>query len=62
MTLNEKGGELFKGGFCKIFKLEWNFVQETRLGIQLAKKQSSKQQNTKKTIGCFEETIGCLYQ
>jgi len=43
MALNEKGGELFKGGFRKLFELEWNSLQETRLGIQLAKKQSSKQ-------------------
>jgi len=43
MALNEKGGELFNGGFRKLFELEWNSLQETRLGIQLAKKQSSKQ-------------------
>jgi len=39
----EGGGELFKGGFRKLFKLEWNSLKENRLGIQLAKKQSSKQ-------------------
>ena len=38
-----EGGELFKGGFHKLFNLEWNSLQETRLGIQLANKQSSKQ-------------------
>ena len=53
MALNESGGELFKGGFRKKFKLEWNSLQETRLGIQLAKKQSTKQQITRKTIGCL---------
>jgi len=61
IALNKMEGELFKGGFRKLFKLEWNSLQETRLGILLAKKQSSKQQSTKKTIGFFEETIGCLY-
>ena len=60
--LKREEGELFKGGFRKLFKLEWNSLQETKLGIQLAKKQSTKQQSTRKTIGCFFETIGCLYQ
>jgi len=60
--LKLEGGELFKGGFHKLFKLDWNSLLETRLGIQLAKKQSLKQQSTRKTIGCFEEIIGCLYQ
>jgi len=39
-----EGGEWFKGGFRKIFKIEWNSLQETRLGIQLAK---NKAQNSK---------------
>jgi len=42
MALNERRNELFKGGFRKLFKLECNSLQETRLGIQLAKKQNSK--------------------
>jgi len=42
--LKRKGGELFKGGFRKLFKLECNSLQETRLGIQLAK---NKAQNNK---------------
>jgi len=62
MALNERGGELFKEDFQKVFQLEWNSVQKTREGIQLAKKQSSNQYSTRKTIGCFVETIGCLYQ
>ena len=37
-----EGGELFKGGFRKHFKLEWNSSQETRLGIQLAKNKAQK--------------------
>jgi len=39
-----EGGELFKRAFLKLFKLEWNSSQETRLGIQLAK---NKAQNNK---------------
>ena len=39
-----EGGEWFKGGFRKHFKIEWNYLQETRLGIQLAK---NKAQNSK---------------
>ena len=53
MALNERESELFKGGFWKLFKLEWNSLQETRLEIQLAKKQSTKPQSTKKTIDCY---------
>jgi len=37
-----EGGELFKGGFHKLFTLEWNYLQETRLGIQLNKAQNTK--------------------
>jgi len=47
MTLNEREDEFFKGGFRKKFRLEWNSLQETRLRIQLAKKQSTKQQSTR---------------
>ena len=36
--------------------------QETiDLGIQFAK-TASKNSSTRKTIGCFAKTIGCLYQ
>jgi len=37
MALNEMGGELFKGGFQKLFKLEQNHLYETQSEIQLAK-------------------------
>jgi len=37
MALNESGGELFKGGFRKLFKLEQNPLNETQSEIQLAK-------------------------
>jgi len=38
MALNEKGGgELFKGDFRKLFKLEQNPLNETQSEIQLAK-------------------------
>ena len=33
----EGGGEYFKGGFRKLFKLEQNPLNETQLEIQLAK-------------------------
>ena len=39
-----EGGQLFKEGFRKLFSLEWNSLQETRLRIQLAK---NKAQNSK---------------
>ena len=40
------GGELFKGGFQELFKLEWNSLQETRLGIvsQETKHKTAKHQ------------------
>jgi len=53
---------LFKEGFRKLFKTRMNLSQEPiDLAIQLAK-TTSKSYSTRKTIGCFVETIGCLYQ
>jgi len=37
MALNEMRGELFKGDFRKLFKLEQNPLYETQSEIQLAK-------------------------
>ena len=57
-----EGGELFKEGFHKLFKTRMNLSQETiDSEIQFAK-TASKSCSTRKTIGCFVETIGCLYQ
>ena len=57
-----KGGELFKKGFRKLFKTRMNLSQEPiDSAIQLAK-TASKSYSTRKTIGCFLETICCLYQ
>ena len=39
-----EGGEWFKEGFRQIFKIEWNSLLKTILGIQLAK---NKAQNSK---------------
>ena len=60
--LKREGDELFKGDFWKLFHLEQNPLYETQSEIQLAKIKSTKQQSTRKTIGCFFETISCLYQ
>ena len=57
-----EGGEWFKEGFHKLFKREWNSLQETRFRNSVCQEQSSKQKSNRKTIGCFVETIGCLYQ
>ena len=35
--LKREGGELFKGGFRKLFELEQNTLNETQSEIQLAK-------------------------
>jgi len=53
MALNERGGggELFKGGFQKLFQLEQNPLYETQSEIQFAKILNAKQQSTRKTIG-----------
>ena len=57
-----EGGELFKESFRKLFKTRMNLSQETiDSEIQLAK-TASKSCSTWKTIGCFVETIRCLYQ
>jgi len=52
---------LFKESFRKILSLEWNTSRKPWLRIQFFKTQSKKH-STSKTIGCFAETIGCLYQ
>jgi len=57
-----EGGELFKGVFANFSKLRMNLFQKPiDSAIQLAK-TASKSCSTRKTIGCFVETIGCLYQ
>ena len=61
MALNERGGELFKRGFRKLFHLEQNPLCESISEFQLAKNLSTKQSSTRKTIGCLCEIIGCLY-
>ena len=61
MALNERGGELFKKDFRKLLSLEWKYFKKTL--IKKSVFQNIKQKhNTGKKIGCFTETIGCLYQ
>ncbi len=61
MALNERGGEVFKKDFRKLLSLEWKYFKKTL--IKKSVFQNIKQMhNTGKTIGCFTETIGCLYQ
>jgi len=53
---------LVKGVFANFSKLRMNLFHKTiDSAIQLAK-TASKSCSTRKTIGCFVETIGCLYQ
>jgi len=57
-----EGGELFKGVFANFSKLKMNLLKKPIVSaIQLAK-TASKSCSTRKTINCFVETIGCLYQ
>ena len=52
---------MFKEGFYKLLSLEWKYFKKTL--IKKSVFQNIKQvHNTGKTIGCFAETIGCLYQ
>ena len=62
MALNERGGgELFKKDFRKLLTLEWKFFKNTLIKNSVF--QNTKQKhNAGKTISCFSETIGCLYQ
>ena len=61
MALNERGGELFKKDFRKLSSLEWKYFNKTLIKNSVF--QNIKQKNnTGKTIGCFTEKIGCLYQ
>jgi len=62
MTLNKREGELFKRGFWKLFQVEQNSLCESRTWIKLAKNISNYTTKQQKKIGCFLETIGCLYQ
>ena len=56
------GGELFKKGFRKLFKPRMTLSQEPIDSVIQLAKTTSKSYRTRKTIGCFVETIGCLYQ
>ena len=61
MALNERGDELFKKDFRKILSLEWKYFKKTLIKNSVFQNIKQKH-NTGKTIGCFTETIGCLYQ
>ena len=61
MALNESGGELFMKDFRKLLSLEWKYFKKTLIKNSVFQNIKQKH-NTKKTIGCFTETIGCLYQ
>jgi len=59
--LKREGGELFKKDFRKLLSLEWKYFNKTLIKNSVF--QNIKQKNnTGKTIGCFTEKIGCLYQ
>ena len=59
--LKREGGELFKKDFPKLSSLELKYFKKTL--IKKSVFQNIKQRhNTGKTISCFTETIGCLYQ
>jgi len=53
---------LFKEDFRKLFEIEWKYFVRNQIRDSVSQEQSSKQKNNRKTIGCFAETIGCLYQ
>jgi len=57
-----EGGELFKEGFRKLFKTRMNLSQEPIDSVIQLTKTANKSYKTRKTIGCFVETISCLYQ
>ena len=61
MALNERGGELFKKDFRKLLSLKWKYFKKTLIKNSVFQNIKQKH-NTEKTIGCFTETIGCLYQ
>ena len=45
-----EGGEWFKWGFRKLLKIEWNSLQETRLGIQFAKNKAQYNKTPEKQL------------
>jgi len=59
--LKLEGGELFKKDFRKLLSLEWKYCKKTLIKNSVFQNIKQKH-NTGKTIGCFTETIGCLYQ
>ena len=62
MALNYRGGEQFKRVFAKFSKTRMNLSQEPIDSVIQLAKTASKSYRTRKTISCFVETIGCLYQ
>jgi len=60
MAVNERVGELFKKDFTKLLSLEWKFFEKTLIKDSLFQNKKQKHK-AGKTIGCFNETIGCLY-
>ena len=57
-----EGGELFKRVFANISNTIMNLSQEPIDSVIQLAKTASKNYRTRKTIGCFVETIGSLYQ
>ena len=53
---------MFKKGFRKLFKTRMNLSQEPIDSVIQLAKTASKSYRTRKTIGCFVETIDFLYQ
>ena len=56
-----EGGEWFKEGFRKLLSQEWNYF-EKHLNQNSVCQNTKQKHNTRKAIGCFVETISCLYQ
>ena len=59
--LKREGGELFKKDFSKLLTLERKFFKRTLIKNSVFQNKQQKHKDGK-TIGCFSETIGCLYQ
>jgi len=59
--LKREGGELFKKDFRKLLSLEWKYFKKTLIKNSVFQNIKQKH-NTGKIIGCFIESIGCLYQ
>jgi len=62
MALNKRGVNCLKEVFESFFRFNENLCINPEQESSWLRTSTIIQQSNRKTIGCFFETIGCLYQ